>query len=29
MLKGVESPLKNAKPGEIDFYVVRENNEGE
>jgi tartrate dehydrogenase/decarboxylase/D-malate dehydrogenase len=29
MLKGVESPLKNAKPGEIDFYVVRENVEGE
>jgi tartrate dehydrogenase/decarboxylase/D-malate dehydrogenase len=29
MLKGVDSPLKNAKPGEIDFYVVRENNEGE
>src|ERR1700675_1186767 len=23
MLKGVESPLKNAKAGEIDFYVVR------
>jgi tartrate dehydrogenase/decarboxylase/D-malate dehydrogenase len=29
MLKGVESPLKNAKPGEIDFIVVRENVEGE
>src|ERR1700686_2729742 len=29
MLKGVDSPLKSAKPGEIDFYVVRENNEGE
>jgi tartrate dehydrogenase/decarboxylase/D-malate dehydrogenase len=29
MLKGVDSPLKNAKPGEIDFYVVRENVEGE
>jgi len=27
LLKGIESPLKN--PGEIDFYVVRENNEGE
>jgi len=27
LLKGVESPLKN--PGEIDFYIVRENNEGE
>jgi len=25
----VESPLKNAKPGEIDFCVVRENCEGE
>src|ERR1700747_2374550 len=29
MLKGVDSPLKSAKPGEIDFYVVRENVEGE
>src|ERR1700693_1624299 len=29
MLKGVESPLKSAKRGEIDFCVVRENNEGE
>ncbi len=27
LLKGVDSPLKN--PGEIDFYIVRENNEGE
>ncbi len=27
LLKGVDSPLK--KPGEIDFYIVRENNEGE
>lgn len=27
LLKGVESPLK--APGEIDFYIVRENNEGE
>lgn len=27
LLKGVESPLKN--PGSIDFYIVRENNEGE
>ncbi|MEP7240448.1 MAG: tartrate dehydrogenase [Devosia sp.] len=26
-LKGVPSPLAN--PGEIDFYIVRENNEGE
>jgi tartrate dehydrogenase/decarboxylase/D-malate dehydrogenase len=29
LLKGVESPLKNRQPGEIDFCVVRENNEGE
>jgi tartrate dehydrogenase/decarboxylase / D-malate dehydrogenase len=29
MLKGIDSPLKSAKPGEIDFYVVRENVEGE
>jgi tartrate dehydrogenase/decarboxylase / D-malate dehydrogenase len=29
MLKGIDSPLKNAKPGEIDFCVVRENVEGE
>ena len=29
LLDGVDSPLKNRKPGEIDFYVVRENNEGE
>jgi tartrate dehydrogenase/decarboxylase/D-malate dehydrogenase len=29
LLAGVESPLRNRKPGEIDFYVVRENNEGE
>lgn len=29
LLKGVESPLKNRNPGDIDFYVVRENNEGE
>ena len=29
LLKGVDSPLKNAKPGEIDFCVVRENVEGE
>lgn len=27
LLEGVESPLKS--PGEIDFYIVRENNEGE
>src|ERR1700682_4046745 len=29
MLKGVDSPLKSARPGEIDFCVVRENVEGE
>ena len=29
LLRGVESPLKNFGPGQIDFYVVRENNEGE
>jgi len=29
LLRGVESPLKNAKPGDIDFCVVRENCEGE
>ena len=27
LLKGIASPLKN--PGDIDFYIVRENNEGE
>lgn len=27
LLKGIESPLKN--PGNVDFYIVRENNEGE
>ena len=29
LLEGVASPLKDRRPGEIDFYVVRENNEGE
>jgi tartrate dehydrogenase/decarboxylase/D-malate dehydrogenase len=29
LLKGVESPLKGQNPGDIDFYVVRENVEGE
>jgi tartrate dehydrogenase/decarboxylase/D-malate dehydrogenase len=29
LLQGVESPLKGRHPGDIDFYVVRENNEGE
>lgn len=27
LLKGIASPLRN--PGQIDFYIVRENNEGE
>ena len=29
LLTGIESPLKNVQPGQIDFCVVRENNEGE
>ena len=29
MLKGMDSPLKNRKPADIDFVIVRENNEGE
>ena len=29
LLHGIESPLKNLEPGQIDFCVVRENNEGE
>jgi len=29
LLAGVDTPLKGRKPGDIDFYVVRENNEGE
>jgi len=29
LLAGVRTPLADRKPGEIDFYVVRENNEGE
>jgi len=29
LFAGVPSPLANRKPGEIDFYVVRENTEGE
>jgi tartrate dehydrogenase/decarboxylase/D-malate dehydrogenase len=29
LLDGVDSPLKGYKAGDIDFYVVRENNEGE
>lgn len=27
LLEGIDSPLKS--PGEVDFYIVRENNEGE
>ena len=29
LMPGVPSPLANRKPGEIDFFVVRENTEGE
>ena len=29
LLEGIETPLKNRKPGDIDFTIVRENNEGE
>src|SRR5262252_730621 len=29
LLAGIQSPLRDRAPGEIDFYVVRENNEGE
>jgi tartrate dehydrogenase/decarboxylase/D-malate dehydrogenase len=29
LFAGIETPLKNRKPGDIDFCVVRENNEGE
>jgi tartrate dehydrogenase/decarboxylase/D-malate dehydrogenase len=29
LLEGVNSPLKKFQPGEIDFCIVRENNEGE
>ena len=29
LFKGIASPLRDFPPGEIDFYVVRENNEGE
>jgi tartrate dehydrogenase/decarboxylase / D-malate dehydrogenase len=29
LMRGVPSPLANRKPGDIDFYVVRENTEGE
>ena len=29
LMPGVPSPLAGRKPGDIDFYVVRENTEGE
>jgi tartrate dehydrogenase/decarboxylase/D-malate dehydrogenase len=29
LFAGIDSPLKNWKPGDIDFCIVRENNEGE
>jgi tartrate dehydrogenase/decarboxylase/D-malate dehydrogenase len=29
LLAGLDSPLKNIKPGQIDMVIVRENNEGE
>lgn len=29
LLEGLETPLKHWKPGQIDFTIVRENNEGE
>ncbi len=29
LFEGVPSPLANRKPGDIDYFVVRENNEGE
>src|ERR671916_379095 len=29
LMPGVPTPLANRKPGDIDFYVVRENTEGE
>ncbi|MFM1881452.1 MAG: hypothetical protein RLZZ344_1686 [Pseudomonadota bacterium] len=29
LMPGVKSPLANREPGDIDFYVIRENTEGE
>ncbi len=29
LMPGIKSPLADRKPGDIDFYVVRENTEGE
>jgi tartrate dehydrogenase/decarboxylase/D-malate dehydrogenase len=28
-MRGIHSPLAGRDPGDIDFWVVRENNEGE
>jgi tartrate dehydrogenase/decarboxylase / D-malate dehydrogenase len=29
LMPGIQSPLRDRKPGDIDFLIVRENNEGE
>lgn len=29
IIDGVESPLRNAQPGDLDWVIVRENSEGE
>jgi tartrate dehydrogenase/decarboxylase/D-malate dehydrogenase len=29
LLRGIESPLRGIEPGDLDFVVIRENNEGE
>jgi isocitrate/isopropylmalate dehydrogenase len=29
ILKGTESPLRNAKTGDLDWVIIRENSEGE
>jgi len=29
ILRGTQSPLRNAKPGDLDWVIVRENSEGE
>jgi tartrate dehydrogenase/decarboxylase/D-malate dehydrogenase len=29
LMEGIASPLANRRPGDVEFYVVRENNEGE
>jgi tartrate dehydrogenase/decarboxylase/D-malate dehydrogenase len=28
-MPGIQSPLRGREPGDIDVFVVRENNEGE